>query len=131
MWVQCLNPPLPEDLGLALKDPSQMTAPIEFNDNVTYVCANNALFFEHDNKEESFKIQCYDDGTFGTPNTWPRCIESNMAVFQRFLVQYNYDYIIFPNALFTVAVTCPEPPEKPYGGTRLWRNKENNYLATI
>ncbi len=75
--MQCLNPPLPDGLGLAFEDLDQMTEPIEFFDNVTYVCANNALYFEHDRDEESFEIQCYDDGTFGTPSTWPRCIDSN------------------------------------------------------
>ncbi len=68
----------------------------------------------------------------GTPKNWPSGIEIKWAVLHRFLVHINNDNIFFLiNAMFTVAVTCPEPPEKPYGGTRLWRNKENNYLATI
>ncbi len=78
MWIQCLNPPLPDGLGLAFDDPNQETQPIEFFDNVTYVCSNNALFFEEDRNIDSFEIQCYDDGTFDAPNPWPRCISSKI-----------------------------------------------------
>lgn len=76
VWIQCLHPDLPADHGLAFEDPRQATDPIEFFDNVTYVCENNALFFEEDRDMESYEITCYDDGTFDTPNPWPRCISS-------------------------------------------------------
>ncbi len=42
-----------------------------------------------------------------------------------FIISYMTKLYIF------VAVTCPEPPEKPYGGTRLWRNKNYNYPSSI
>ncbi len=80
-WTQCINPPLPSGRGLVIRDPDQMTDPIDFYDTVKYVCESAALYFDFDRDADTFEIQCFPDGSFDLPLVWPKCIESRETMF--------------------------------------------------
>ena len=75
VWHQCIDPPLPPNLGLKhLWD----GVPIEFGEAVTYKCARDNLWFEHDRSFESFEVKCTDDGSFEdmADEDWLNCVPS-------------------------------------------------------
>ena len=92
VWVQCLYPPDPPPETLLA---STWTGdPVDFNENVSYVCPGDDLFFEWDRDMEVFNISCLTGGTWDEPTVWPICLPS---------------------------INCTDlPPERPASGTWEW-----------
>ena len=91
VWVQCINPPLPPtDTALLLLWDGD---PVEFNDNVSYVCEEDGLYFEAGREIAEYNVSCLTDGSWAEPPVWPRCISS---------------------------VNCTDPPARPASGTWEW-----------
>ena len=72
VWVQCLYPPTPPPETL-LTD-TWSGDPVEFYDNVSYVCPGDDLFFEWDRDLESYNISCLPGGSWDEPIDWPICV---------------------------------------------------------
>ena len=73
VWTQCLYPPVPPpDAQLERQWSGD---PVEFHDNVSYVCAGDDLYFEWDRAMTEFNITCLDDGSWPEPEEWPICLE--------------------------------------------------------
>ena len=72
-WVACLYPPDPPPEALLALDWDG--TPIEFGGNVSYVCANEDLYFESDKDMTEYNVTCLDDprGTWDEPKEWPVC----------------------------------------------------------
>ena len=49
--------------------------PVEFGDNVTYIC-EEGFYFEMDRDKTEFGITCLDSGLWDEPQLWPRCVET-------------------------------------------------------
>jgi len=82
VWYECINPPLPPDLGLKYDYNGN---PVPFGSNVTYSCAKSNLFFEQDRSMKSFPIECMTDGSFDDPPTiddWPKCVDSKYIIYE-------------------------------------------------
>ena len=82
IWRQCLYPPdPPAETQLILTWDSE---PVEFNDNVSYVCGDQ--YFEWDRDMPEFNITCLEGGTWDAPEVWPICVPSKISqkVFQIF-----------------------------------------------
>ena len=72
IWVQYLYPPEPPP-------EAQLTMlwtgdPVEFNDNISYVCSDEEINFEWDREMTEFNITCLPGGTWDNPPEWPICI---------------------------------------------------------
>ena len=72
VWVQCMYPPAPPPETL-LADTWNME-PVEFYDNVSYICPGDDLFFEWDRDIEVFNISCLPGGSWDEPAIWPNCV---------------------------------------------------------
>ena len=71
VWVQCLYPP---DPPLEAQVVSTWTGdPVEFHDNVSYVCASEDLYFEEDRDMQEYNISCMPGGSWDEPLEWPVC----------------------------------------------------------
>ena len=89
VWVQCINPPPPPG-GSGMRfvwDGS----PVEFGQNVSYVCEEEGLYFEAGREISEFNVTCLTDGSWKDV-VWPRCISS---------------------------VNCTDPPARPASGEGL------------
>ena len=75
VWTQCLYPPDPPDGHLIVSTWSG--DPVEFFDNVSYVCHQEDLFFEWDREMGEFNVTCQPDGSWIEPSEWPICLPCN------------------------------------------------------
>ena len=74
IWRQCLYPPdPPAETQLILTWDSE---PVEFNDNVSYICGDQ--YFEWDRDMPEFNITCLEGGTWDAPEVWPICVPSKI-----------------------------------------------------
>ena len=48
--------------------------PIEFHNNVSYVCESEDIFFEWDQDMPEFNVTCENDGSWNEPDIWPVCL---------------------------------------------------------
>ena len=71
IWTQCLNPPYPPEENLL--DSTWDQNPVEFGNNVSYVCGEN-LYFLWDRDMTEFNVTCLGDGTWEDPTEWPVCV---------------------------------------------------------
>ena len=71
VWVQCLYPPDPP-LGAQVVS-TWAGDPVEFHDNVSYVCASEDLYFEADRDMTEYNISCMPGGSWDEPLEWPVC----------------------------------------------------------
>ena len=83
-WVACLKPPTPPP-STHLRVSEWFGAPIQFDDQIRFVC-ERGYFFEEDPSQEDVKFTCQDGshsgyegsrGFFDIPETeekWPRCL---------------------------------------------------------
>ena len=72
VWTQCLYPPIPPpDAQLEMQWSGD---PVEFHENVSYVCAGDDLYFEWDREMTEFNVTCLDDGSWPQPEEWPICL---------------------------------------------------------
>ena len=71
IWTQCLNPPLPPEENLL--DSTWDANPVEFGNNVSFVCGED-LYFLWDRDMAEFNVSCLDDGTWEDPAEWPVCV---------------------------------------------------------
>ena len=78
VWVQCLYPPTPPPETL-LTD-TWSGDPVEFYDNVSYVCPGDDLFFEWEREMEMFNISCLPGGSWDEPNIWPTCVPCKIFI---------------------------------------------------
>ncbi len=78
-WVQCIDPPTRENMT---HDYASRGAPYEFGEEAVYTCRSN-YYFEEDRAKADHRIPCLSDpvGTFDEPDTWPRCVASNICAF--------------------------------------------------
>ena len=72
VWVQCLYPPEPPSESLLMSTWSG--DPVDFYDNVTYVCAGEDLYFEWDREMVEYNISCLPGGAWDKPIIWPICV---------------------------------------------------------
>ena len=87
VWTQCLYPPEPPpETQLIL---TWNEEPVDFNDNVSYVCGDQ--YFEWDRDLPEFNITCLEDGSWDAPEVWPNCVPSKI---KRIL---NLVYLTNPN----------------------------------
>ena len=75
MWYQCIDPPSP--FGLNIKH-TWDGVPVDFGDNVTYVCEHEGVWFEEDRDKVGFEVTCLPDGSFLEPDIWPHCVRSEL-----------------------------------------------------
>ena len=66
-------------------------SPVEFGQNVSYVCEEEGLYFEAGREISEFNVTCLTDGSWRDV-VWPRCISS---------------------------VNCTDPPARPASGEGL------------
>ena len=71
VWTQCLYPPPPPDNTLLLS--TWRGDPVEFHDNVSYVC-QEGLYFEQDREMAEYNLTCQTDGSWIEPPVWPICL---------------------------------------------------------
>ena len=72
VWTQCINPPDPPAAALIMSTWSG--DPVDFYDNVSYVCAGENLFFEWDREMVEFNVSCLPGGAWDNPLEWPVCL---------------------------------------------------------
>ena len=48
--------------------------PVEFFDNVSYVCQDSELYFEWDREMPEYNVTCQPDGSWIEPSVWPICL---------------------------------------------------------
>ena len=72
VWTQCINPPDPPAAALIMSTWSG--DPVDFYDNVSYVCAGENLFFEWDREMVEFNVSCLPGGAWDNPIEWPICL---------------------------------------------------------
>ena len=76
VWVQCLYPPdPPPDTQLAV---TWSGDPVEFHDNVSYVCDGEDLYFEWEREMEEFNVTCLPGGAWDNPIEWPICVHCKL-----------------------------------------------------
>ena len=91
VWTQCLHPPEPPETSLLLS--TWDGEPVEFYDNVSYVCQQEDFYFEWDRNILEFNVTCQPDGSWPQPSEWPVCLsceyqtqlllgKNNLFVFQ-------------------------------------------------
>ena len=72
MWVQCLYPPPePEGSNIVMTWDNN---PVEFMDNVSYVCSDDQIRFEWDREMTEFNVTCLPGGSWTEPEEWPICL---------------------------------------------------------
>ena len=74
VWTQCLYPPEPPENTLLLS--TWDSEPVEFYDNVSYVCPEG-LYFEWDREMPEYNLTCQTDGSWIEPPVWPICLPCN------------------------------------------------------
>ena len=76
VWHQCIDPVTPPGKGLKHDWDEN---PVEFGDTITYSCARDNLWFEHDKDFVSFEVKCMEDGFFEDKDDddWLNCVSSN------------------------------------------------------
>ena len=74
VWTQCLYPPEPPGNTLLLS--TWGGDPVEFYDNVSYVCPEG-LYFEWDREMPEYNLTCQTDGSWIEPPVWPICLPCN------------------------------------------------------
>ena len=72
IWVQCLYPPEPPPNTLLSL--TWLGDPVDFYDNVSYVCQEEDLYFEWDREKPEFNISCLPGGSWDKPVVWPICV---------------------------------------------------------
>ena len=48
--------------------------PVEFMDNVSYVCSDDQIRFEWDREMTEFNVTCLPGGSWTEPEEWPTCL---------------------------------------------------------
>ena len=74
VWTQCLYPPQPPPASLLLS--TWDGDPVEFFENVSYVCQEEEFYFEWDRNIPEFNVSCQPDGSWPQPQPeeWPVCV---------------------------------------------------------
>ena len=73
VWTACLHPPQPDlNTSLVMLWSGQ---PVEFYENVSYVCSSEELYFEWDREMAEFNVTCRPGGTWDQPALWPSCLQ--------------------------------------------------------
>ena len=72
VWTQCLYPPEPPELSLLTSTWSGQ--PVEFHENVSYVCQEEETYFQWDRDQLEFNVTCQPDGSWPEPEEWPVCL---------------------------------------------------------
>ena len=72
VWTQCLYPPEPPELSLLTSTWSGQ--PVEFQENVSYVCQEEETYFQWDRDQLEFNVTCQPDGSWPEPEEWPVCL---------------------------------------------------------
>ena len=62
---------------------------------------------------EEFNVTCLSDGSFDIPKEWPQCLPC------KFFIRIG----LVCESVFSPAVNCTEPPEKPGAGTWEWNGE--------
>ena len=75
VWTQCLYPPHPPPDSLLAS--TWDGDPVEFYDNVSYVCQQEEFYFEWDRNILEFNVSCQPDGSWPEPGQWPVCVSCN------------------------------------------------------
>ena len=72
IWVACLYPPDPPEEAFIK---STWTGdPVEFHDNVSYVCQEDDTYFEWDKEMTEYNVSCLPGGSWDEPAVWPICL---------------------------------------------------------
>ena len=74
IWIQCLYPPSPPHESNL--DMLWIGDPVEFYDNVSYVCNDEGIRFEWDREMTEFNVTCLPGGTWEEVIEWPNCLLS-------------------------------------------------------
>ena len=78
VWTGCLRPPEPElNTSLVLQWDGQ---PVDFGQNVSYVCSAEDLFFQEDRELTEFNLTCRQGGVWDQPAVWPSCLRCKYGV---------------------------------------------------
>ena len=72
IWTQCLYPP-PQPDGTNL-DMLWSGDPVDFYDNVSYVCNDEEIRFEWDREIIEFNVTCLPGGNWEEVTEWPTCL---------------------------------------------------------
>ena len=73
VWTACLYPPEPHiNTSLVMLWAGQ---PVEFYENVSYVCSSEDLYFEWDREMTEFNVTCRPGGQWDQPEEWPSCLK--------------------------------------------------------
>ena len=72
IWTQCLYPP-PQPDGTNL-DMLWDGDPVDFYDNVSYVCNDEEIRFEWDREIVEFNVTCLPGGNWEEVTEWPTCL---------------------------------------------------------
>ena len=72
VWTQCLYPPQPPPESLLIS--TWDGEPVEFFENVSYVCEEEEFYFEWDRNIPEFNVTCQPDGSWPPPEQWPVCL---------------------------------------------------------
>ena len=93
VWVGCIDPPLPPS-GHFMKSFYEVGQVVRIGQGANYTC-EDGYFFGEDKDMSNYSIPCGMNGTWETPDTWPKCFHPTK--------RYCYD-----------------PPHPPWGGTSDW-----------
>ena len=106
VWTQCLYPPDPPEGHLLVSTWSG--DPVDFHDNVTYVCEEEDLYFQWDRNQLEFNVTCQPDGSWPQPELWPTCLSCRSLSVLTLLTAYFQ-----PS---TAPTLPPDPPAAPGSG---------------
>ena len=79
IWVACLYPPDPPE-GAFLKS-TWIGDPVEFYENVSYVCQEDDTYFEWDREMTEYNISCLPGGSWDEPEIWPICLPCKFLLY--------------------------------------------------
>ena len=54
--------------------------PVEFSNNVSYVCESEDTYFEWDMEMTEFNVTCLEGGLWSEPEVWPICLPCELTI---------------------------------------------------
>ena len=72
IWVACLYPPNPPEEAFIKY--TWTGDPVEFYENVSYVCQEDDTYFEWDREMTEYNVSCLPGGNWDEPEIWPICL---------------------------------------------------------
>ena len=67
--------------------------PVEFHENVSYVCSSDDLYFQWDREMVEFNVTCRPGGQWDQPAEWPVCLHcENLSLQQTNMYGLGYGY---------------------------------------